>query len=299
MLNLSLRDLEVFCTVAKHCSFSKAANELYISQSSISKIIAHIESELSMQLIERDSHHVSLTPAGTYLYPALGDILKKLQITFDKLEFFDYPITVSISLSMPSSMCERIAKSFAILHPNTKFQSTQNYDVYSAFSMLLSKQSTMWITPSTLLANDYLKHLDIIIIHEDPIFVILPKNHRLANTESISLRELCNEQIIVHSPHVQALLHALSVSSGIIMNISDYIRTMPTRSHLFASVYGGAGIGILYQSDLEMMPIEKFALVPLVEGVDNNTVCARLKSCSIEQYEEDFITYLRQNWRPM
>ena len=56
--------LKVFRSVAKNLSFTKAAQELFISQPAITKHIQELETEFSVQLFERQGNRIKLTPAG-------------------------------------------------------------------------------------------------------------------------------------------------------------------------------------------------------------------------------------------
>ena len=60
--------LEYFISVARHKSFSLAAQEYHVVTSTISRQIALLEEELGTQLFYRDTHKVKLTPAGLRLY---------------------------------------------------------------------------------------------------------------------------------------------------------------------------------------------------------------------------------------
>jgi DNA-binding transcriptional LysR family regulator len=59
--------LRVFAAIARQHSFSKAAQELSISQPAVSHHIADLENDLGVQLVNRGSKQVELTPAGEYL----------------------------------------------------------------------------------------------------------------------------------------------------------------------------------------------------------------------------------------
>ena len=67
MIVVSFLNLEYFLSVAQKRSFSKAAQDLCISQQALSIHIARLESEFGVLLFER-SHPLSLTPAGEKLY---------------------------------------------------------------------------------------------------------------------------------------------------------------------------------------------------------------------------------------
>lgn len=59
---------KIFYIAAKTANFSKAASELYISQSAVSQAIKNLESKLGVPLFLRNSRHLSLTPEGKLLY---------------------------------------------------------------------------------------------------------------------------------------------------------------------------------------------------------------------------------------
>nr|MBP7374227.1 LysR family transcriptional regulator [Prevotella sp.] len=59
--------LKVFLSVARNLSFTKASQELFISQPAISKHIKELESEYNTCLFERMGTHIQLTKAGKIL----------------------------------------------------------------------------------------------------------------------------------------------------------------------------------------------------------------------------------------
>jgi len=61
---MNIDDLQAFLSVAKHASFSKAAEDLHLTQPAISKRIAALENQLNSRLFDRISRQVSLTEAG-------------------------------------------------------------------------------------------------------------------------------------------------------------------------------------------------------------------------------------------
>ena len=60
----TLRQLAAYTAVARAASFTAAAAEMHVSQSSLSRAVADLERHLGVQPLERDSRNVQLTPAG-------------------------------------------------------------------------------------------------------------------------------------------------------------------------------------------------------------------------------------------
>ena len=67
--------LRYFIEVADQKSFTKAAEKLYISQSTISKAVASLETELQTSLFEHGKRNFALTPSGKLLYAFATDVL--------------------------------------------------------------------------------------------------------------------------------------------------------------------------------------------------------------------------------
>ena len=62
---MDLLQLKLFISISQTLSFTRTANEFFMSQPTVSNQIRALESELGTPLLKRSSHHVSLTPAGT------------------------------------------------------------------------------------------------------------------------------------------------------------------------------------------------------------------------------------------
>src|SRR5436190_2234429 len=67
--NMDVRDLEVFLSVAKHLNYTRAGNEVNLSQPSVSVRIKQLEDELGMELFEQLGKKIALTEGGLLLLP--------------------------------------------------------------------------------------------------------------------------------------------------------------------------------------------------------------------------------------
>jgi DNA-binding transcriptional LysR family regulator len=75
---VELRRLEYFAAVARHGSFTRAAEELWLTQSALSQQVRRLEAELGVALLRRTPRGVELTPAGEDLLPRAEAILTEV-----------------------------------------------------------------------------------------------------------------------------------------------------------------------------------------------------------------------------
>jgi DNA-binding transcriptional LysR family regulator len=85
-MNVGLRQLRVFLAVARHGSFSRAADEVAVSQSAVSLAIQQLETEIGVRLLDRTTRQVRITSVGetlaatgARLLAELDDMLKELR----------------------------------------------------------------------------------------------------------------------------------------------------------------------------------------------------------------------------
>jgi DNA-binding transcriptional LysR family regulator len=75
---MELRQLEYFVAVARHRNFTRAAEELYVTQPALSQQVRRLEAELGLALLSRTPSGVELTPAGADLFERASSILAEV-----------------------------------------------------------------------------------------------------------------------------------------------------------------------------------------------------------------------------
>ncbi len=122
---MDFKQIEAFISVAKFKSFSKAANSIYLSQPTISSHISSLEKELNIQLFDRNSKEVNLTPAGKYFLNYAMDIINLRNNALDNLGNFNSTICGTLELSASTTPCNTMVPvlidKFIKLYPDTKF----------------------------------------------------------------------------------------------------------------------------------------------------------------------------------
>ena len=86
MLEINLKQLEAFVTTAEYASFTKAAEALYLTQSTVSAHINALEEILQMRLIQRGARRrVQLTPEGKQAYDMAKEIINRCRAFWKKI----------------------------------------------------------------------------------------------------------------------------------------------------------------------------------------------------------------------
>jgi DNA-binding transcriptional LysR family regulator len=106
---LPLNALRAFEGVAKHGSFTAAANALLISQSALSRHVIALERLTGVQLFERRPHALSLTKAGQHLLPAVVKSFDRLEYALDDIRKEGAPVQRTLRVQMAPSFAVQLA----------------------------------------------------------------------------------------------------------------------------------------------------------------------------------------------
>lgn len=192
---MELRNLVTFIHVAELGSFTRAAEQLGYSQSTISFQIKQLEKELGCLLFERINHTVTLTPRGHELVSyahqirALTDEFKE-NLTHEAL-------TGHIHIVTPDSVCDEMIHSHYIDFHNKYpgiFVKFTNADTSVMFDMLDHNEADLIIT---LDHHSYNK--DYVIAKEEPLSMhfVAAATSRFAGVKNLSIRDIIHEPFIL------------------------------------------------------------------------------------------------------
>jgi len=106
---LPLNALRAFEGVAKHSSFTAAANALLISQSALSRHVITLEKLIGVQLFERRPHALVLTKAGQHLLPAVMKSFDRLEYALDDIRNEAATSNRTLRVQMPPTFAAQLA----------------------------------------------------------------------------------------------------------------------------------------------------------------------------------------------
>ncbi len=121
-INLSARDLRAFMTLARTRSFSKAAQQLHLSQSALSSLIARLEDTLGARLFDRTTRTVALSAAGDILFGRADHLLDELEQTVRAVRDVAVLRRGSVAIATLPSLAARLVpalfRAFSEIHPD-------------------------------------------------------------------------------------------------------------------------------------------------------------------------------------
>ncbi|MBQ8589863.1 MAG: LysR family transcriptional regulator [Firmicutes bacterium] len=193
---MDIKNLVTFIQVAELSSFTKAAQELGYSQSTISFQIKQLEQELDCQLFERINHTVALTERGRELLTYAHQITRLADDMIDdaqeQTEIHGY-----IRLAMADSLCSSLLD-----HPYVEFR--QRYPgitlrVTTAGTGEMLRLMNHNEADAILTLDSHVYNADYVIVGEEEIktYFIASPTHPLSGVPALSVRDLLEQPFIL------------------------------------------------------------------------------------------------------
>ena len=200
---MDILELQAFIAVARHCSFSKAGEQLGLTQPAVSKRVARLEASLETKLFDRVVRQISLTEAGERLLPRAEDLLnqaKDMQRYASTLkQEVSGKLSIAISHHIALHRMPPILKQYKEMYPQVKLD-IRFEDSEQAFSSVARGDIEFAVItlPSELPANLIAKK-----IWRDRLVFVCAKDHTLAQLDAITLQDLANYPCVLPTPETE------------------------------------------------------------------------------------------------
>lgn len=290
---MNIESLKYFLSVEKYNSFSLAAEELCISQSSLSKHIKKLETELNCVLFERCTRHVNLTDAGITLkkyaltivtnYDGLLIDINKFTSSCPKLSIGYIPVINQYNIA---NLIGNFKNKVTDLQLN--FHEGEHADI---LNLLLSQKIDF-----AFLRSDTLNYsnLDITPLAQDELVLIVSKSHPLSKKKYVSISELSNEYFI--SLGRNSGVYDFFVSECNKASFEPNVVCFNSRiENIIGLVSAGMGISPLMKRAVECFDKRNISIVLLKEKIYSNLCLIHLKDKKLSTIEKDFKNFLIKN----
>ncbi|MFW3461720.1 LysR family transcriptional regulator [Streptomyces sp. 058-1L] len=191
--------LAYFEAVARHEHVTRAAHELGVPQSTLSRAMVRLEADLGVALFARKGRTVSLTPAGrTFLTSAeraLAEVEKAADAVRADADLTTGRVSFGFLHTMGSETVPALIRGFRADHPKVRFQLVQNYGE-AMIERLRAGGLDLCLTSPVPDAPDLVaRRLD-----EQRLRLVVPDDHRLASRRRIRLAEAADETFVTLEP---------------------------------------------------------------------------------------------------
>jgi DNA-binding transcriptional LysR family regulator len=189
------RRLQVFHTVARHLSFTKAAEQLFMTQPAVTFQIKQLEEQFNTRLFERSHGKIALTPAGqmvmSYAERILGLSEEMETRVADLTGAMGGPLLLGASLTIAEYILPRILGEFKAQHPQVHAHMTVGNS-----EMIETRVADHTLDLGLIETPAHLPGLVTEMVCEDELVVICSPDHDFAKLQSVNPQQLLDEPYI-------------------------------------------------------------------------------------------------------
>lgn len=219
---MNLRQLYYFKTIAELEHYTRAAEALYVSQSSLSHAIRELETELRVKLFVRQGRNVKLSKHGELLYPYVKKTIETLESGISQLQDYIDPDRGTVTLSAFSSLDSFVSDSIVQYLSNTGRVDVRFQYQHDGFHEIRQKliKGDIDLAITTKLDDP---RLEGVRIGSHRLVLLVPEKHPFAKRSCISLKELDGEHFTTYDAdsqlgvQIKALFQERDVHPNIVM----------------------------------------------------------------------------------
>jgi DNA-binding transcriptional LysR family regulator len=185
---LKLRDLHVFLTVVQRGSMAKAAQQLGVSQPSVSEVISDLEHALGVRLVDRSARGVEPTIYGDALVKRSVAAFDELKQSIKDIEFLSDPTAGEVRIAAPIALVAAAIDRFNRRCPRV----VCHLLVEGTSRPLEAREADLLITFPSIVAP--VAEVETEILYDgDPLFVVAAKKNPWSRQRKVRLADLINE----------------------------------------------------------------------------------------------------------
>lgn len=266
MKQATLHQLKVFEAAARNGSFTRAAEELFLTQPTVSMQVKQLTKAVGLPLFEQVGKRLYLTEAGRELFATCREIFEKIaqfEMTVADLKGLKQGKLRLAVITTAKYFVPRLLGPFCQLYPgiDISLQVTNHSGIVDRLKENLDDLYIMSQLP---------EHLDIGFqpFLENPLVVLAPAHHRLAGEKNISLQQLSEEPFILREPGsgTRTAVQKLFDDRGIKLKVK---LELGSNEAIKQAIAGGLGISVLSRhtiipesanSELTVLDVEHFPI---------------------------------------
>ena len=275
---MTLNQIYYFQTVARYENYRKAAEELYISQPSLSRSIASLESELGVLLFEKNGRGVNLTKGGKLFLEYADRIIDECEIAKNKMKEMASEggkIDIGYVFPLASHYIPHNVRDFL----NKKENKNVTFNFFQNHTSAIAKKVRSGELDVGFGGYIDKEEFEFFPVLSEEMVLITPKGHELESYKKVSIQELRNYPVIGYDReswlgnYTKQLYRRLAFQPNIVVECPD-------EHSIVALVSEDFGI----------------ALVPAIEEINENRVNIH-RFDDIELMHHTFMFWMRDRYQ--
>ncbi|MFC0112040.1 LysR family transcriptional regulator [Kibdelosporangium aridum] len=269
---MDLHQIRSFLAVAEELHFGRAAERLHIAQPPLSRTIKHLEHELGIQLFERNTRSVSLTPSGQALLGPAKEVMTALRRAELAVRLASNGevglIRIAFAGVSTHRLVARLARAVRTRHPGIQLElSSQNF-AQPAMRKLVWGDTDIALGRWDVIPGDVAAE----IVMPDALVIAVPDTHTLAGADRVHIGQLADDGFVSLLAHEGAVLpdrlRRLSHAAGF---AADIVHVAPDTQTALALVGAQVGCHLTLRSVARNVTDPHVVFLPLdadVQDVD-------------------------------
>ena len=277
MIQATLHQLKVFETVARHSSFTRAAEELFITQPTVSSQVKQLTKAIGLPLFEQIGKSLYLTEAGKALLATCHDVFERLDNFEMKIADLKGTKQGQLRLAVITTakyFVPRLLGSFCQHYPgvDVALQVTNHQEIQRR---MLENEDDLYIVSNPPEEIDLRSQAFL----DNPLVVVANQNHPLADQKNIPLKKLNNLQFIMREKGSGTRKAVLDLFTKNKISVKVKLE-LGSNEAIKQAIVGGLGISVLSEHclisgginreltvlDVEYFPIQRRWYVSYLAG---------------------------------
>ncbi|NLI93543.1 MAG: LysR family transcriptional regulator [Peptococcaceae bacterium] len=195
---MDIRHLEYFVEVARQKSFSKAAEKCNVSQSTISKMVKDLETELGTFLFNRTSKYVQLTDTGSVFLDQAQQVVTMFQNLTEefenKIKLEKGKISIGLLPITGSTIFAELLGEFKKRYPQIEISLSEHGSKKVALDI---QDGTIDVGVVCSVPDNH--YFDSFSFAKDPLYVIVSTQNPISRLPSVNLKSLANQSFVLYN----------------------------------------------------------------------------------------------------
>ncbi len=286
---MKLLQMKYFQTVCRYGSITKAAEELFVSQPTISFCIKELEDEFGVKLFHRRHNRLQLTVEGSYFLDKVNYILQSVDALSSQMKNMGNNrnhVKIAVPAMISTFLFPQIFNAYNEVYPELQLEMLETGSL-QARKLVDVNSVDLGITISDSAVED---SYNVVPLVKTELVFCVSKTHPLASCQKISFKQLADQQIILFKAdsYQNIFIKRAFSEVGVQPNILLYSSQLYTIKEFLS--YGNVG-AFLYRQVAEMD--DDLVCIPLEQAIFQDIVLIWTKNGSLYSDAENFIQFAK------